>query len=287
LFLDDIRPLDYVRLSLWASFMSEEEWEEEEKNYIVVRNIDDAKEVFNNYEVVFATLDNDMGVDSNGNLLDTGQDLCKWLSVNHKWPPWVDFHTANPIAALNMRSMQNSYIKSFPDSVTARARRGEYLDPYSLMGSFYEEGMKLLHKIAAARLCGDYKTSDKYRAQVESLIPGMFVEQGSAFVLMGRQMPNVEASYFGGVTYSGVEFDLNGQTRDLVEYNLWPHIWMGFIKEDEFEYVLDYLSQFKGEKKIKMFLNYGIHPFQKRQTQEHYGYPNYYYERAKEALSES
>jgi hypothetical protein len=123
LMMDDTREIDELR----PFMLDYDEWEEEKKRYVIARTVEEAIKIINTHVVIYATLDYHMGFE-NGKLRPNGVDFCKWLCENHKWPPYINFHTASPINKGDMIEMFEDYIQNHPDSLPARARRGE-IDP--------------------------------------------------------------------------------------------------------------------------------------------------------------
>ena len=103
LFLDDVRTIEMVYDK------------SEEQNFHIVRTYD----AFINYITQnglpeFISFDNDLGLDLNGNVAPDGYAAAKWLvydsgldlsSLNYK------VHSANPVAAEQIRGLLNNYIK--------------------------------------------------------------------------------------------------------------------------------------------------------------------------------
>lgn len=103
LFLDDVRTIEMVYDK------------SEETDFDIVRNFD----AFVNYIKTnglpeFISFDNDLGLDSEGNLAPDGYAAAKWLvyesgldlrNLNYK------VHSANPVAAEQIKGLLDNYIK--------------------------------------------------------------------------------------------------------------------------------------------------------------------------------
>ena len=100
LYLDDLRPLP-------------------DDSYILVRSYDEAVEyVKQNGIPSFISFDHDLGIDSDDNLLPTGNDFAKWLvemdmNGTYQFPENFSFyvHSANPVGKTNIESYLNNYLK--------------------------------------------------------------------------------------------------------------------------------------------------------------------------------
>jgi len=103
LFLDDIRTVEMVYPK------------SEVKNFDVVRTFDDfVKYIKENGLPSFISFDNDLGLDSNGNVAKDGYAATKWLvfksgldlrELNFK------VHSANPVAREQIKGLLTNYIK--------------------------------------------------------------------------------------------------------------------------------------------------------------------------------
>ena len=102
LFLDDVRTIEMVY------------YKSEEKDFEIVRNYD----AFVNYIKEnglpeFISFDNDLGLDSDGNVAPDGYAAAKWL-VYESGLNLIDLnykvHSANPVAADQIRGLLDNYI---------------------------------------------------------------------------------------------------------------------------------------------------------------------------------
>ena len=103
LFLDDIRNVGMVYPNL------------SNNDFMIVRNYDDFIYVIKKKGLPdFISFDNDLGEDTDGNLLKEGYDCAKWLVyesgldlINLKFK----VHSANPIAKIQIESLLNNYME--------------------------------------------------------------------------------------------------------------------------------------------------------------------------------
>ncbi len=65
--------------------------------FIVVRNVEEAKYYLSKFHVNILSLDHDLGVDEKGNLLPTGYDLVKYICENDIKVNKIYIHTDNPV----------------------------------------------------------------------------------------------------------------------------------------------------------------------------------------------
>ncbi|WP_422104518.1 cyclic-phosphate processing receiver domain-containing protein [Winogradskyella sp.] len=103
LFLDDIRTVDMVYNK------------SEEKDFDIVRTFDEfVNYIKTNGLPEFISFDNDLGLDSEGHVAPDGYAAAKWLvydsgldlsHLNYK------VHSANPVAANQIRGLLDNYIK--------------------------------------------------------------------------------------------------------------------------------------------------------------------------------
>ena len=104
LFLDDIRDVSMVYPELTN------------KDFVIVRTHQEFVDCISQKGLPsFISFDNDLGVDDNGKLLKEGYDTAKWLVyksglnlINLKYK----VHSANPVAALSIKSLLDNYIKT-------------------------------------------------------------------------------------------------------------------------------------------------------------------------------
>lgn len=103
LFLDDVRTVGMVYKNMTV------------EDFIVVRNFNEFKSVIIQKGLPeFISFDNDIGLDEQGNLAPDGYAAAKWLVyesglnlTNLKF----NIHSANPVAAEQIKSLLNNHIK--------------------------------------------------------------------------------------------------------------------------------------------------------------------------------
>ena len=103
LFLDDIRDVKMVYKNLTDNY------------FVIVRNFDDFKKVIlENGLPELISFDNDLGLDENDIIAEDGYAAAKWLVYesgldleNLKF----NVHSANPVAAQQIQSLLDNYIK--------------------------------------------------------------------------------------------------------------------------------------------------------------------------------
>ncbi|SNR93862.1 cyclic-phosphate processing receiver domain-containing protein [Flavobacterium sp. ov086] len=103
LFLDDIRDVKMVYKNLT------------DEDFVIVRNFHDFKTVIlKNGLPELISFDNDLGLDENGVIAEDGYAAAKWLVyqsgldlVNLRF----NVHSANPVAAQQIQSLLDNYIK--------------------------------------------------------------------------------------------------------------------------------------------------------------------------------
>ncbi|WP_196893911.1 cyclic-phosphate processing receiver domain-containing protein [Aureivirga marina] len=103
LFLDDVRTIDMV----YDSSM--------EKEFDIVRNYNDfVAYIKKNGLPEFISFDNDLGLDENGEVAPDGYAAAKWLVYESGLDLRnLEFkvHSANPVAAEQIRGLLNNYLK--------------------------------------------------------------------------------------------------------------------------------------------------------------------------------
>lgn len=72
------------------------------EGFVVARTIEKAKHYLENYQVDILSLDHDLGVDEQGNLLPTGYDLVKYIWENGLRAERLYLHTDNSVGRENM-----------------------------------------------------------------------------------------------------------------------------------------------------------------------------------------
>jgi len=86
------------------------------ENFILVKNIEEAKYYLENYQIGILSLDHDLGIDSQGNLLPTGYDLVKYICENGLRADKIYIHTDNSVGRENMyQTLLGSQKRGFID----------------------------------------------------------------------------------------------------------------------------------------------------------------------------
>lgn len=70
--------------------------------FVVARTVNEAKYYFKEFKINIISLDHDLGVDANGNLLETGYDLVKYICENEINVNKIYIHTDNVVGRENM-----------------------------------------------------------------------------------------------------------------------------------------------------------------------------------------
>jgi len=87
----------------------------EEPNFDIVRTYDEFVDYINSKGLPnFISFDNDLGLDKNGNLAPDGYAAAKWLVYESELDLInLEFkvHSANPVAADQIKGLLNNYIK--------------------------------------------------------------------------------------------------------------------------------------------------------------------------------
>lgn len=103
LFLDDIRDVKMVYKKLT------------DDDFVIVRNFADFKKVIlENGLPELISFDNDLGLDENGNIAEDGYAAAKWLVYESRLDLEnlkFNVHSANPVAARQIQSLLDNYIK--------------------------------------------------------------------------------------------------------------------------------------------------------------------------------
>lgn len=87
------------------------------KGFTSARTIEEAIHLIENYQVHILSLDHDLGMDDNGNLLPTGYDLVKYMCENGLRANKIYLHTSNVVGR-----------KAMYDTLKAAQRRGFIAD---------------------------------------------------------------------------------------------------------------------------------------------------------------
>ena len=72
------------------------------KGFKVARTVEEALEYINSFNINILSLDHDLGIDDNGNLLKSGYDLVKIICENGLRANKIYLHTDNPVGRDNM-----------------------------------------------------------------------------------------------------------------------------------------------------------------------------------------
>lgn len=70
------------------------------EGFVIARNIEEAKEYFKNNKIKILSLDHDLGIDEQGNLLATGYDLVKYICENGLSAEKIFLHTDNSVGRI-------------------------------------------------------------------------------------------------------------------------------------------------------------------------------------------
>ena len=70
--------------------------------FVLAKNTDELMELFNNNEVNILSLDHDLGVNDNNELLDTGYDFVKYFCENGLYADQIYIHSDNVVGRANM-----------------------------------------------------------------------------------------------------------------------------------------------------------------------------------------
>lgn len=71
-----------------------------------VRTVEAATALMRTGEVTEASLDNDLGSDDNGQRLDEGRVLCRWMAETNRWPSQeITIHSGNVSATAIMKEV--------------------------------------------------------------------------------------------------------------------------------------------------------------------------------------
>lgn len=72
------------------------------EGFVIARTVDEAKYYLDNFQVEVLSLDHDLGVDEQGNLLPTGYDLVKYICEKGLRAEKIYIHTDNSVGRENM-----------------------------------------------------------------------------------------------------------------------------------------------------------------------------------------
>jgi hypothetical protein len=72
------------------------------EGFIVARTVEQAKQYFENYLIDILSLDHDLGIDEQGNLMPSGYDLVKYICENGLRAERIYIHTDNSVGRENM-----------------------------------------------------------------------------------------------------------------------------------------------------------------------------------------
>ncbi len=72
------------------------------EGFVIARTVDEAKYYLNNFQIKILSLDHDLGIDEQGNLLPTGYDLAKYICEKGLKAEKIYIHTDNSVGRENM-----------------------------------------------------------------------------------------------------------------------------------------------------------------------------------------
>lgn len=72
------------------------------EGFKIARTVEEALEYMNTFNINILSLDHDLGIDDNGNLLKSGYDLVKIICENGLRANKIYLHTDNPVGRDNM-----------------------------------------------------------------------------------------------------------------------------------------------------------------------------------------
>ena len=72
------------------------------EGFVLAKNIEELKKLFQTHEVGILSLDHDLGVDEKGNLLPTGYDFVKYFCEYGLFAEKIYLHTDNTVGKENM-----------------------------------------------------------------------------------------------------------------------------------------------------------------------------------------
>lgn len=92
----------------------------EDQTFIISRTVDEAKRLIEEMGIPsFISFDHDLGVDNQGDLLESGYDFAKWLveidlDGRYRIPKEFEFkvHSMNPVGAKNIQSYLEGYLSN-------------------------------------------------------------------------------------------------------------------------------------------------------------------------------
>lgn len=72
------------------------------EGFVIARTVEQAKYYFENFQIQILSLDHDLGIDEQGNLLPTGYDLVKYICEEGLRADKIYLHTDNSVGRENM-----------------------------------------------------------------------------------------------------------------------------------------------------------------------------------------
>lgn len=75
------------------------------EGFVLAKNIDELKKIFEENEVTILSLDHDLGEDENGNLLPTGYDFVKYFCEYGLFCDKIYLHTDNTVGKDNIEAV--------------------------------------------------------------------------------------------------------------------------------------------------------------------------------------
>ena len=86
------------------------------EGFVLAKNIDELKRLFEKNEIGILSLDHDLGVDKNGELLPTGYDFIKFFCEQGLFAEKIYLHTDNSVGRENMyETLRASQRRGFID----------------------------------------------------------------------------------------------------------------------------------------------------------------------------
>ena len=85
--------------------------------FVIARTVDQAKYYLENFQIAILSLDHDLGMDEQGEIIPTGYDLVKYICQKGLRADRIYLHTQNPVGRENMyQTLLSSQRRGFIDS---------------------------------------------------------------------------------------------------------------------------------------------------------------------------
>ena len=91
-------------------------------NFILVRTVEECKDILKNNKVNILSLDHDMGDDQ-----PTGYDLIKWMIENNIYPGVITVHSLNPVGKKNMTQLLKKNKPSWVKFIEQRSYEPDWM----------------------------------------------------------------------------------------------------------------------------------------------------------------